>query len=445
MRTAVVLFTRDLRVHDNPTVVAAVAAAETVLPLFVVDDGIRGTRYGAAANRGAFLLESLADLDTSLRKRGAALTVRRGEVVAETVRIAREIGAEAVFATADVSPYARERERRLAGELDLRLVEGHFVVPPGEIAPAGRDHYLVFSPYYRAWSDVPSENVLGAPRRLRLPDGHSPSLLPGPRIASPTPGGETAGRARMTYWLRTKLDTYGTGHDALADDDTSRLSPYLHFGCISARELAVKACETGGNAFVRQLCWRDFYAQLLSANPHTQTDDLRSRGDLWRDDPDALAAWKAGLTGYPLVDAGMRQLATEGWMHNRARLVTASFLVKHLGIDWREGARHFFDLLVDGDVAQNVGNWQWVAGVGTDTRPNRVFNPVAQARKLDLEGAYVRRWVPELADVSAPAVFEPGGRWKGYPVPIVDHAAAVSAFRRRRGLDASTRRPGGRG
>lgn len=268
MRTAVVLFTRDLRVHDNPTVVAAVAAAETVLPLFVVDDGIRGTRYGAAANRGAFLLESLADLDTSLRKRGAALTVRRGEVVAETVLIAREIGAEAVFATADVSPYARERERRLAGELDLRLVEGHFVVPPGEIAPAGRDHYLVFSPYYRAWSDVPSENVLGAPRRLRLPDGHSPSLLPGPRIASPTPGGETAGRARMTNWLRTKLDTYGTGHDALADDDTSRLSPYLHFGCISARELAVKACETGGNAFVRQLCWRDFYAQLLSAN-HT--------------------------------------------------------------------------------------------------------------------------------------------------------------------------------
>ncbi len=403
--------------HDNPTLSAAVAAAETVLPLFVLDDGIRGTRHGAAANRDAFLLESLADLDTSLRKIGAALDVRRGDVVAETVRAAREVGADAVFATADVSPYARERERCLAAELDLRLVDGHFVVPPGEVAPAGRDHYLVFSPYYRAWSDVPLGSVLRAPRWLRLPDG----CLGAPLVASRRAGGETAGRARMARWLRAKLVTYGAGHDALGDDDTSRLSPYLHFGCVSARELAVKAREKGGSAFVRQLCWRDFYAQLLYANPRTQTHDLRPRGDRWRDDDDALAAWKAGLTGYPLVDAGMRQLASEGWMHNRARLVTASFLVKHLGIDWREGARYFFDLLVDGDVAQNIGNWQWVAGVGTDTRPNRVFNPIAQARKLDPEGVYVSRWVPELAENS-------------YPAPIVDHATAVAEFRRRRGL-----------
>jgi len=417
LRAAVVLFTRDLRVHDNPTLVAAVAAAETVLPLFVLDDGIRGTRYGAAVNRVAFLQESLADLDASLRKLGAVLDVRTGDVVAETVLAAREVGAEAVFATADVSPYARERERRLAAALDLRLVDGHFVVPPGEVTPDGRDHYLVFSPYHRAWNDVSLGSVLGASRRLRLPDGYPASR----HVASRKVGGETAGRARMSRWLRTKLATYGTGHDVLGDDDTSRLSPYLHFGCISARELAVRASETGNRAFVRQLCWRDFYAQLLAANPSTQTDDLRSRGDHWRHDPDALAAWKAGLTGYPLVDAGMRQLAAEGWMHNRARLVAASFLVKHLGIDWREGARHFFDLLVDGDVAQNIGNWQWVAGVGTDTRPNRVFNPVAQARKLDPAGAYVRRWVPELAE-------------KSYPAPIVDHATAVAEFRRRRGL-----------
>lgn len=421
MRTALVLFTRDLRVHDNPALIAAANAAESIWPLFVLDAGIRGTRYGAAANRDAFLLESLADLDASLRKRSAALDVRVGDVVAETVRAAHEVGAEAVFATADVSPYARERERRLAAELDLRLVDGHFVVPPGEVTPAGRDHYLVFSPYYRAWSNVPPGSVLTAPRRLRLPAAYT--LAPPPILGhlSPAPGGETAGRARMTRWLRDKLGSYGTGHDALADDGTSRLSPFLHFGCISARELATKAREKGGAAFVRQLCWRDFYAQLLAANPSTQTNDLRSRGDRWRDDPDALAIWKAGLTGYPLVDAGMRQLAAEGWMHNRARLVTASFLVKHLGIDWRDGARHFFDLLVDGDVAQNIGNWQWVAGVGTDTRPNRVFSPVAQARKLDPDGAYVKRWVPELAE-------------KSYPAPIVDHATAVEEFRRRRGL-----------
>jgi deoxyribodipyrimidine photo-lyase len=224
----------------------------------------------------------------------------------------------------------------------------------------------------------------------------------------------------MLAWLRNEAGAYGETHDDLAGDRTSRLSPYLHFGCISARELAGRAAEHGAPAFVRQLCWRDFYGQLLWAEPATQVDDLRPRGDRWVDDADALAAWKAGLTGYPLVDAGMRQLASEGWMHNRARLVTASFLVKDLGIDWREGARHFFHLLLDGDVAQNVGNWQWVAGTGVDTRPNRVFNPLAQAKRLDPERAYVLRWVPELDTPS-------------YPAPIVDHVEAVAAFRARRG------------
>jgi deoxyribodipyrimidine photo-lyase len=236
----------------------------------------------------------------------------------------------------------------------------------------------------------------------------------------------------MLRWLRERLGGYGAGHDDLAADDTSRLSPYLHFGCVSARELAVKARERRGNAFVRQLCWRDFYAQLLHARPETVRDDLRPRGDRWVDDEEALAAWREGRTGYPLVDAGMRQLALEGWMHNRARLVTASFLVKDLGIDWRRGAEHYFDLLLDGDVAQNVGNWQWVAGTGVDTRPNRVFNPTAQAKRLDPDGTYVRRYVEELAGVEA-EIFEPGLLAPGYPAPIVDHSEAVAAFRRRRG------------
>jgi deoxyribodipyrimidine photo-lyase len=250
------------------------------------------------------------------------------------------------------------------------------------------------------------------------------------------PGGESAGVERAAAWLRAQLEGYGSGgHDALAADATSRLSPYLHFGCISARALAVRARELGGDAFVRQLCWRDFYAQLLAARPETQTEDLRPRGDRWVDDPDGLAAWKEGVTGYPLVDAGMRQLQVEGWMHNRARMVTASFLVKDLGIDWREGARHFFDLLLDGDVAQNVGNWQWVAGTGVDTRPNRVYNPTAQLKKLDPEGEYVRRYVPELADVPARDIAEPGLLAPSYPRPLVDHAHAVAVFRARRGLD----------
>lgn len=440
MKTAVVLFTRDLRLHDNPALAAAVAAAETVLPLFVRDSGIRGTAYGAAANRLAFLQEALADLDGSLRERGGALVARDGDVVAETVRAAREVGAEAVFATADVSPYARARERRLALEIDLRLCDGSFVVPAGEARPAGGDHYQVFTPYYRAWSRVEPGDPVPAPRSIRLPasiEAAEPLVTECCKGSSPHragPGGERAGLERARAWLRDHLADYGAaGHDDLGGDRTSRLSPYLHFGCVSARALAARARELGGEAFVRQLCWRDFYAQLLAANPRTQTDDLRPRGDRWADDARALDAWKAGETGYPLVDAGMRQLREEGWMHNRARMVVASFLVKDLGIDWRDGARHFFDLLLDGDVAQNVGNWQWVAGTGVDTRPNRVYNPTAQAKKLDPDGAYVRRYVPELASVPAPLVLEPGVPAVGYPPPIVDHAEAVEAFRRRRG------------
>jgi deoxyribodipyrimidine photo-lyase len=435
MRVAVVLFTRDLRVHDNPALAAAVEQAETVLPLFVLDDGIGSTRYGRASGRRAFLLESLADLDASLRKCGAALDVRRGEVVAETVRAAREVGATSVFATADVSPYARERERRLGAALDLRLEQGSFVVLAGEVAAGGSDHYQVFTPYYRAWSAVPFGDPVPSPRSIALPRAATPTPPPVIGERGLLPGGETAGALRARAWLGEHLAGYGTGgHDDLAADATSRLSPYLHFGCLSARSLAVRARALGGEAFVRQLCWRDFYAQLLHARPHTQRDDLRSRGDRWVDDPESFAAWREGMTGYPLVDAGMRQLREEGWMHNRARMVTASFLVKDLGIDWRQGARHFFDLLLDGDVAQNVGNWQWVAGTGVDSRPHRVYNPTAQLRKLDPDGAYVRRYVPELADVPARDIAEPGLLAPVYPAPIVDHALAVEAFRRRRGL-----------
>lgn len=430
MRCAVALFTRDLRLHDNPMLRAALDAAEHVLPLFVLDPEIGGSRFGAAPRRQAFLHRCLDDLDAALRRIGGALDVRRGEIVAEVVNAARDVGAEAVFATSDASAYAQQRERRLGQVLDLRLVDGHFVVPPGEIAPNGRDHYQVFTAYHRAWSALPPGTPLRAPRRIRLPERRQALDRAKADHPSSPPSGETAGRRHMLAWLRDHLDDYPEAHDALGTDGTSRLSPYLHFGCISARELVVRASRRDAGAFIRQVCWRDFYAQLMRAQPRTQTEDLRARGDRWLDDPEALEAWKAGMTGYPLVDAGMRQLRAEGWMHNRTRLVTASFLVKHLGIDWREGARHFFDLLLDGDVAQNVGNWQWVAGTGTDTRPNRVFNPTAQARRLDPGGAYIRLWVPELAD--APNPHEPDG-FARYPQPIVVHDEAVAAFRARRG------------
>lgn len=436
MRTAVVLFTRDLRVHDHPALHEACTTFGAVVPLFVEDEGIRGTRFGAASRRRAFLDDCLADLDGSLRERGAGLVVRRGDVVTETVRLAREVGAEAVLASADVSPYARRREARLAAELDLRLVNGSFVVPAGEVAPGGGTYFQVFSPYHRAWTQVPLGDPLPAPARVQLPprvDVDAPLVG---SAAALLRGGEAAAIARTRDWLAGGLADYGNGgHDDLGREGTSRLSPFLHLGCLSPRSLAVRASAVpGGEAFVRQLCWRDFYAQLLWARPESQVEDFRPRGDRWVDDPEGLARWREGQTGFPLVDAGMRQLAGEGWMHNRARMVVASFLVKDLGIDWREGARHFFDLLLDGDVAQNVGNWQWVAGTGVDTRPNRVYNPARQREKLDPEGVYVKRYVPELADVPTRQLDEPGLLAPAYPAPIVDHALAVEAFRRRRGL-----------
>ena len=362
--------------------------------------------------------------------------------MAETMRVAAETGAEAVFLSEDVSAYAQARERRLgaacAGQgLALHLLAGVTAVPPGDLAPAGGDFYKVFTPYWRRWQLAPQRALAPAPRRISvaaIAEGRLPALadLTSATASESLPkGGETEGRRRVARWLSRGLEHYDRLHDSLADDGTSRLGPYLHFGCVSPLELVERARgREGAEPFVRQLCWRDFYAQLLAARPETSHADFRPRGRGWRTDPAALSAWKAGRTGFPIIDAGMRQLAREGWMHNRARLLTGSFLAKNLRLDWRLGAAHFLDLLVDGDIASNSGNWQWVAGTGVDTRPNRIFNPIRQARRFDPDGAYVRRYVPELAGVSGRAVHEP---WKlarlpdGYPEPILDPAGSLVA------------------
>jgi deoxyribodipyrimidine photo-lyase len=428
MTSAVVLFTRDLRVHDHAALSAAVDVAREVVPLFVLDDGFRRRHRSGA--RESFLLESLADLRRALRERGGDLVVRRGDPVEETLRIAHRAGSHAVFVGADASPYAQRRRQRLEracrGErLEVRVENTVAAVAPGELVPAGRDHYRVFTPYWRRWRELPLPSPLDAPVRVTVP-AVAPGPLP-PPVAGMR-GGERAGRQRLDTWLRSGLHEYAGARNDLGRDGTSRLSPYLHFGCVSANELVVRARREGAVAdeFVRQLCWRDFYLQLMSANPRTATDDLHRRDRGWTDDDDGLAAWAEGRTGYPIIDAAMRQLRQEGWMHNRARLLVGSFLTKTLGIDWRRGADVFFELLVDGDVANNVGNWQWVAGTGVDTRPNRVFNPVAQAKRLDPEGEYVRRYVPELAGLPASMVHEPWraplpGRVREYPERIVDY------------------------
>ena len=285
------------------------------------------------------------------------------------------------------------------------------VVPPGAITPAGRDHFAVFTPYHRQWSGAGVRHPLAAPRTISVPEVESVPLPECGRPSSDLPaGGESEARRRMTAWLDGPIDHYADLHDDLAGDATSRLSPYLHFGCLSPAELVHRAAARGGpgaEAFVRQVAWRDFHRQLLAHRPAVARDDYRPRGDQWREDEDATAAWRAGRTGYPLVDAAMRQLTAQGWMHNRGRLITASFLAKTLYVDWRVGARHFLDLLVDGDVANNQLNWQWVAGTGASTRPGQVLNPLIQAKRFDPRGDYVRRWVPELAQVDGAAVHRP--------------------------------------
>lgn len=425
--SGIVLFTRDLRVHDNPALAAAVERFERVLPLFVLDDGL--LRSFGTPNRVSFLLDSLRCLDGSLRARGGELALRRGDVIEETVRATRDVRAGRVFLSEDVSAYAQERERRLrralAGErVGLETFPGVTVVPPGELSPVGSEAFRVFTPYWRRWRVEARRPVLQAPERIVLPGGVTGLRLPqlgelvyGVPAAELPSGGEAAGRARLEHWLEHGLESYDAHRDDLAADATSRLSPYLHFGCISPGEVAELAlAREGGEGFVRQLAWRDFHHQLLAAAPTISREDYRPRRARWRNDPVALAAWKQGRTGYPIVDAGMRQLLREGFMHNRARLVAGSFLTKHLSIDWREGAAHFYAHLVDGDVANNAGNWQWVAGTGTDTRPNRMLNPIRQQHALDPEGIYVRRYVPELGTAE-------------YPEPIVGQADAVARFR----------------
>ncbi|WP_037571417.1 cryptochrome/photolyase family protein [Phaeacidiphilus oryzae] len=458
MNTAVVVFTGDLRLHDNPVLRAGLDRAGQVVPLFVRDPAIDLSGF-AAPNRLAFLADCLADLDAGLRERGGRLVLREGDFVEEVCRAAAEADAGEVHIAAGVSGYAAGRERRLrtALEADGRRLRSHggstTVVPPGLLTPAGNDHYAVFSAYHRRWAGEPVRRPGGAPRVVRVPDKAGSLTLPLPELRSrPTSpglpkGGEKAGRAALTGWLRRGLDDYPDFHDRLAEDGTSRLSAHLHFGTLSPTEVVHRAREAGGaggDAFVRQLCWRDFNHQLLAARPQASWQEYRHRGDAWRTEKEAAEeaeAWRQGRTGYPIVDAAMRQLAHEGWMHNRARMIVASFLVKTLYVDWRVGAEHFLDLLVDGDIANNQLNWQWVAGTGTDTRPNRVLNPLRQADRFDPEGDYVRHWVPELGGLAGASVRRPWrltGRERAaydYPEPVVDLQEAQHRFLAAHGKD----------
>jgi deoxyribodipyrimidine photo-lyase len=418
------------------------------VPLFVLDEHLLGSRF-AAPNRVAFMLEALSDLGDSLRQRGGRLFVGHGDPVEEAIAVAHETGATELHVSADYSAYATRRERRLAEACEEQRIAFHAhpgatIVPPGAVTPGGGDHFKVFTPYHRAWSELPLRQRAPAPRQLAVPGRLRTGRLPeleklanGGTSPGRARGGESEARRLMQTFLRDRLGEYDERHDDLPGDRTSRLSAQLRFGCLSPLELMQEAGgRKGGEPFVRQLCWRDFHHQVLAANPSLPHRDYRPRGDRWSRSRRALDAWRQGLTGYPLVDAAMRQLSAEGFMHNRARMTVASFLTKDLYLDWRQGARHFWDLLSDGDIANNAGNWQWVAGTGNDTRPNRVLNPLRQAERFDPDGEYVRRYLPELESIPGRAVHRPwlleGFGRLDYPAPIVDHDEAVAAFRAHR-------------
>jgi deoxyribodipyrimidine photo-lyase len=477
MDTAIVVFTRDLRLHDNPALHQACSRARQVVPLFVLDPALK-----PPPNRARFLAESLADLRESLRARGSDLVIRPGSPAAEIIRLATETRAAAVYMAGDVSRYAARRRQALQQEcarhrLDLTVTPGLTVVPPGDLRPAAADHYRVFTPYYRAWRATPWRHPCPVPDVIRTPKirliGRIPPIPSGTSPALPQ-GGESPARHRLSAWLdpahpkdgeqaaRRRLSTwpdlarpdgtnapqpcspglaaYPAHHDDLPADQTSRLSPYLKFGCLSPLELALAALDpaalrpssvdpaahSAGEEFCRQLAWRDFFYQVTAAFPDIASKDYRPAAHPWREDPDALEAWRAGRTGIPIVDAGLRQLAAEGFMHNRARMITASFLTRNLGLDWRHGYRHFAALLADADVANNAGNWQWVAGTGNNTRPNRIMNPLRQASRFDPSGDYVRRYVQELSALDRPHIHTPwrlpapARRQLGYPAPIAE-------------------------
>ncbi|HTU97456.1 MAG TPA: deoxyribodipyrimidine photo-lyase [Solirubrobacteraceae bacterium] len=458
--TALVWLRRDLRVHDHPALRAALDSADVVVPVFCFDDGLLHGRH-ASGPRTQFLLECLAELDGALRDRGSRLVVRHGPPRRELPALAAQVGADAIHLSADAGPFARRRQREVKAALEpdvaFRVHPGLFAVDRlDEIRTRGDDPYAVFTPFFRNWSAQPRRDVLGVPRRLPpLPAKLDPGALPAlgdlgleQTCEDPAPGGESAGRERLRRFLADAVRGYDEGRDRLAADGVSRLSPYLHFGAVSPREIEDRLPDgTGAEAYRRQLCWRDFYAHVIGhypANARSEFQD-RYRGSIrWSRAQKGFEAWCDGRTGFPAVDAGMRQLRREGWMHNRARLLVGSFLTKDLGIDWRWGERWFMRWLLDGDEASNNGNWQWIASVGVDPQPafRRIFNPARQQARFDPSGEYVRRYVPELAAVPDEYLAEP---WtmpaevqertgcqigRDYPEPIVDHALA-----RREALD----------
>lgn len=473
MRIALHWFRRDLRLADNTALHAAGRRAELVVPLFVLDDRLlRAADMGAP--RVAFLLDSLHALARDLDAAGAPLILRRGDPAAEVVAVARAVGAEAIFVDDDYAPYGRRRDAAVRAAAEAAGIEFHghadlVLVEPHACVKDDGSPYTVFTPFARRWRAVEKRPPLPAPKLRPLPAdlvrrAAGIPLPSGPQALGLTldatiePGGAAQAQRRLDDFVRDHVLEYRSTRDVPALDATSHLSAHLKFGTISPRTVYARVAEAIGGAalaqldpqkpgraldaatsrrlaeagtFLNELCWRDFYQAILFHFPRVATGAFQDgfRGFTWPEsDQRLVVAWRDGRTGFPIVDAAMRQLAQTGWMHNRLRMVVAMFLTKTLLVDYRVGERIFMQRLVDGDLAANNGGWQWSASTGTDAAPYfRIFNPLSQAKKFDPDGTFVRRWIPELHDVPASLIHDPGREplllaSTGYPPPCVDYA-----------------------
>ena len=469
-RPAIVWFRSDLRLRDNPALAVSAAGGRPVVPLFVHDERTGG-RWAAGAASKWWLHHSLESLAKSLSERGLPLIVRSGEAEEVVAAVAEECDADSVHWNALYEPAVRERDRRVksaleAAGLEAKTYNGTLLHHPDAVKTGSGGPYKVYSPF---WRKLKADVDFGEP--ADCPDLAKPDSVPLsqgvgdlgllPKIdwdggfRETWRVGEAAASERLDEFLHNTLANYGESRNRPDWDGTSQLSPHLHFGEVGPRQVVSRTrafvadhpdAEAGAETFLSEIGWREFAHHVLYHFPETPDEPLRDQFKAmpWRDDPEGLRAWQKGLTGYPIVDAGMRQLWHIGWMHNRVRMIVGSFLTKDQLISWERGAEWFFNTLVDGDLANNTLGWQWVSGCGADAAPFfRVFNPVSQGEKFDPAGEYVRRWVPELqklpdrflhapwtapSNVLAHAGVELG---RDYPRPIVDHGEA-----RQRALDA---------
>ena len=428
----IVWFRQDLRLADQAAVRAA-SATGPVIAAYVLDDETPADWRIGGAQRW-WLHHSLVALDADLRARGNRLVLLRGRAGTAIPELARVTGADAVHALWHYEPWAQGQQKEVSAHVELRLHDGNYLMPPGTVRSRSGAPYRIFTPFWNALKvQLPPPAPVVAPERIVAAEAPAGDRLADWQLLPTKPDwsggfdvwtpGEAGAAAALAAFAATARD-YERARNFPAEAGSSRLSPHLHFGEVSPAQ--VWHAVPDSDSFRREIGWRDFAAGLIDQFPDSHATPGRAQFAAFphRDAPDELFKWQRGQTGYPIVDAGMRQLWATGWMHNRVRMIAASFLVKHLLIDWRAGSRWFWDTLVDADLGNNSLGWQWIMGSGIDSSPfNRIFAPVTQSAKFETAG-YIREWVPELRGVSDAAIHAPWETWgaPGYPPPMVGHA-----------------------